>query len=322
MPPPEALAFLRRVALEAPDLARVDGHEVRPAPGAAGEVPVLDALAGAIYQACYAGLPWPDDPEAGRGRDLRPELTAANAGRDGWEGGWTYLRTDLEGRVVVQRGVTQRAWWPGHWVRDDAIPAPLVPGTPLRRFQPAAPRASVQEGFWFAHGQGGPDDERRRLRLYFNVGAAGAPELVGALTARLHALELPFTLKAAYHERATVRRDSLVLWVEERHERIATLVAREVAAALHEPLGDEVPPFSRRLAAGVGLAEDPAGGMSFGVERCGLVAEGVWLAWTEGATTDAARLDALARAFAARGLDLERPWRAARPERERHAVAA
>jgi type III HopA1-like effector protein len=322
MPPPEALAILRRVAIEAPDRARVDGHEVVPAAGAAGDAPVLDALALAIYHACYAGMAWPFDPSAPPGRDLRPELDAANAGRDAWEPGWVYLRKDLEGRIVVQRDVNLRAWWPGHWVRADAVPGPLVAGTQLRAFHPAAPRAVVQEGFWFAHGHGGPDDERRRVRLYFNVAADGAAELTAALTKRLHALEVPFTLKVADREAYAVRRDSLVLWVETRHLRVVGLLARETAAALRTALGEEVPPFTRRLCDGVGLADDPAGGLSFGMERCGAVAEGVWLAWSEGAEGDDERLDALSRAFAERGLDLERPWLAAGTTVDRHGLAA
>ncbi|HEV3002385.1 MAG TPA: T3SS effector HopA1 family protein [Solirubrobacteraceae bacterium] len=310
--------MLRRVAVDGPDRARVDGVEVASPPGSAGEAPVLDALAGALYHALYAGLPWPADPSPSLGRDLRPELAAANAGRDGWEAGWTFVRTDLEGRAVAQRGMALRAWWPGHWVRADGVPGPLVPGTPLRIFHPAAPGAPVQEGFWFAFGRGGPDGERRRVRTYFNVSAAGAAELVRALTGRLHALEVPFTLKVADREALAARRDSAVLWSEARHFRVVAAIAREVAAGLREPLGDDVPPFSKPLAPGVGVAEDPRTGFSFGMERCGVVAEGLWLAAKEGAASEEDRLAAVARAFAARDFDPERPWLAARGNPDRY----
>jgi hypothetical protein len=318
MPPAEVAAILRRVAIAAPDRASVDGHEVAAPPGAAGDPPVLEALATAIYHACYAGMPWPADPETPAGRDLRPGLIAANAGSDRWQGGWTYLRPDLDGRVVASRGANLRAFWPGHWVREDAVPGPLAPGTPLRAFHPAAPAAAVQDGFTFFHGGGGPDGERRRVRVYFNVGAQAAEDLVRLLTARLHALELPFTLKVADRESHLTRRDSAVLWTEARHFRVAAAVTAEVVERLPEPLGAETPPFTKPLLPGVGLAEDPRGGLSFGQERCGVLAEGVWLAATEGADDGDDRVDTVARAFAARSLDLDRPWLAARGNPDRY----
>jgi hypothetical protein len=318
MPPAELRAILRRVAVEGPERARVDGVVVTPPPGAGGDAPVLDAFTGAVYQACYAGMPWPGDPAARAGRDLGPELAEANAGHDGWSPGWSFVRNDLEGRVVAQRGIRLRAAWPGHWVRADGVTGPLAPGAPLRMFEPAAPTVPVQPGFRFAYGHGGPDSERRRVRMYFNAAATGAPELVRGLTRRLHDLEIPFALKVADREDLAARRDCAVLWSETRQFRVVAALVRDVVEGLREPLADEVPPFTKRLGPGVGLAEDPSSGFSFGMERCAVLAEGLWEAAREGARDEVARLAAVAAAFAARDLDVERPWLASRANPDRY----
>ena len=56
-------------------------------------------------------------------------------------------------------------------------------------------------------------------------------------------------------------------------------------------------------ALGLGLAEDPGGGLSFGQSRCRIAAEGLVRAHAEGAQSPAARAERMAAAFRERGLD-------------------
>ena len=72
-------------------------------------------------------------------------------------------------------------------------------------------------------------------------------------------------------------------------------------------LGPATPLFARRLRAGVGQAEDPAGGESFGQHRCRIVAEGLWNAYVEQASTREARLACVVAQFERHGLSLRRP---------------
>jgi hypothetical protein len=87
-----------------------------------------------------------------------------------------------------------------------------------------------------------------------------------------------------------------------------------VVAALGNPgrsaaqLRDARPPLTRPVARGVGFAEDPGRGISFGQSRCEALAAGV-LALLDGdprspAHRSAALLDALRRS----GIDPGRPW--------------
>jgi hypothetical protein len=63
------------------------------------------------------------------------------------------------------------------------------------------------------------------------------------------------------------------------------------------------PLFARRLADGLGFAEDP--GESFGKDRCKILAE--VMAGTLGKPAEE-RLEEVRRQFERRGLSLDRPW--------------
>jgi hypothetical protein len=65
--------------------------------------------------------------------------------------------------------------------------------------------------------------------------------------------------------------------------------------------------FTRALRPGVGLAEEPNTGESFGMNRCRLVAEGIADAWRRGDQSLPGREAAIAARFTAAGCDLSRP---------------
>lgn len=62
--------------------------------------------------------------------------------------------------------------------------------------------------------------------------------------------------------------------------------------------------FTRPLAPGLGAAEDPGHGMSFGQARCRTSARALWTAFGAGREEEDDRAAALAEAFAEEGLDL------------------
>ncbi|MGN6526397.1 MAG: T3SS effector HopA1 family protein, partial [Burkholderiaceae bacterium] len=87
--------------------------------------------------------------------------------------------------------------------------------------------------------------------------------------------------------------------------------ARDLVAAVYEEVSPHLnamtPALTRRLAPGLGLAEDPGGGESFGQHRCRVVAEGLWNAYAEQASTREARLACVVAQFERHGLSLRRP---------------
>jgi lantibiotic modifying enzyme len=69
-----------------------------------------------------------------------------------------------------------------------------------------------------------------------------------------------------------------------------------------------VPAFTRLLAPGLGLAEDPGDGDSFGMHRCRLLADALVTAHEQGAHSVEARVDAVLDRFAREGINPDRPY--------------
>jgi HopA1 effector protein family len=316
-----ARAMVARTRIEGPRRALVDGHPAEPVAGGGARPSHVEGLRQALYLACYAGLPWPRRELPPRSDELVAALACANAGDDTWEGGWRFVRWAGQGSAVASRGGALRAWPHGSWLRADGGLGPVADGTPIRLLHVAVPRPRVP-GFWFASGWGGPDPSLRVLRTYLGAGPRTAAPLVAQLTGRLHELEVPFTFKIADREALLARRDSAVLYTEARHFRVVSAVVREAASVLPQPLSGERPPFTKPLLPGVSVAEDGGEGASFGEERCALVAEALYAAHDRGCEDDDARLAEVERAFAAAGLDLERPWLAAHDHPDPYELAA
>lgn len=243
-------------------------------------------------------------------RDHVSALSAANNGRGSWEPGWRIGEVDEEdGRVAVTkdaitfwvdpstgiRTATGRAR-PGDWCR-------VLVAKELRNLMP---------GFYFAIGDGDGADTRDRpeplVRFYWNLTAAGAAPYMAAATQTLNAMAVPFRTKVLTDPASYVRSDGGVLYLERRffHRVRAALLTIHAAVASH--LRPEVPMFTKALAPGLGLAEDPGGGMSFGQSRCRALANGLWDAFASGATDRETRLQIVRDTLEAAGIDTDRPY--------------
>ncbi|MDQ4024532.1 MAG: T3SS effector HopA1 family protein, partial [Actinomycetota bacterium] len=124
----------------------------------------------------------------------------------------------------------------------------------------------------------------------------------------LNAGNVPFRTKVLNDPAAYVRADGGVLYVERREfDKVRSAIA-EVRDAIAPGLRPEVPMMTKRLADGVGLAEDPGGAVSFGQSRVHVVALGLWSCFVTGKTDLESRIGAVATQFAAQGLDAARPF--------------
>jgi hypothetical protein len=242
-----------------------------------------------LYHSFYChGAPVParwgePQPPRADGR-LVAAMSAANTGQGSWENGWAVER--VEGDEVVVRGRHLRVRVPAADCRGVGDAASL-------RIPSELPSSSP--GFWSAVGDA--PSAGLGVRVYWNVAAGGAPRLVAAVTGHLNAAGVPFRLKVADHPYRFARRDTAVLYLAEDafRERRPELV--ELARGL--ALRPGVPAWTLELAPGLGAAED-RDGESFGMARCGLLAETV----VAGAAVEAR--------FAEDGVDLDAPYRAGR----------
>lgn len=315
------LAVLRRltesVEIVSPELFYFAGEPVPLVPGLPPSLyptthPLVTLLRDRLYQRAFVQAfdePWPKTaPQPLSG--FAQQLSQRNASRERWDEGWQIERTLPGGQVLACKHGLQRTLWPGEFVLRDGTAMALRPQAPIGVFQ-ARESHTMQPGFYFAFGETVADqqDEGHLLRLYWNVSGPGVLLLLPRLTGRLNRFGIPFKFKCLNAAEYYVRLDAAVLYVNRRFFRIVRELLDDFLAGLDpQQLGPAVPLFTKALRPGVALAEDPVGGESFGMNRCRVVAEGLWNANCEQAATLDARVERVATQFEIHGLSLERPY--------------
>lgn len=244
---------------------------------------------------------------ARRGRtDLRAALSAANRSSGTRDAGWCVL--DVRGRtLLVERGgltiSVPRDLFDagGHLAVATGVAGSVLLPADLPHRSP---------GYFVVLGDRPPSPAENPVRVYLNLVGHRAPEALGALTDALGRLEVPFELKVLDDSSAYRRCDAGVLYVRRSDLGTTLPLCHEVLHRLPGALKPRVPAFTAATAPGIGWAESPADGESFGMHRCGLVATAVVACRRDGADDP---LRYVERGFAEAGVDLDAPHRAARP---------
>lgn len=285
-----------------------------PADGKSAPSPLVGLLGNVLYQCVYCRpfrgqLPESQAESLASDPALGRELAAANTTRERWEHGWQIRQMMPTGQVLAQRGSQQRSLWPGQFLSQDGPGARPRPGAPISVYYPKE-STSLQEGFYYVFGQT-PEDEGLAfgiVRVYWNVAAEGAPALVGLLSTRLNRFHVPFRCKCSTIRGQFERTDVAVVYLARRLFPIFADLLCDIHPGVRAFLGGDVPLFAKRVAAGVGVAEDPGNGESFGQHRCRLLAEALWNCFLRGNQSLSARLGELERLLVQAGVDPQRPY--------------
>lgn len=235
---------------------------------------------------------------------LLEALSMANTTRDRWEHGWTIAQILQHGQISAQKGSITRNLWPGQFLSKDGPASVPRQGAEISVFYARESR-SLQTGFYYAFGEEAedPTDKVGLVRLYWNISFEGAPRLVGLITSRLNRFHVPFRVKFATARSQYARTDVSVVYISKRFFRITAELMLDIHPEIADALGEDVPLFSKRAAKGLGVAEDPGTGESFGQSRCRRMAESVWNCFQRGEQTTGARWDEFARLLREGGLD-------------------
>jgi hypothetical protein len=241
-------------------------------------------------------------------RDFLSALSAANNGVGTWEPGWRVTSTESDGRVAVSKDHVT------FWVAPNGIrtrTGRVRPGDFCRVWVGKEMR-QLLPGFYFAFGNGDRQESRDTaeplLRFYWHLTAVSAVEYMALVTTTFNRAGVPFRTKVMSDPAGYVRADAGVLYLERCYFAEARPLIVELHRALKGRLRADVPMFTKPLAEGLGFAEDPADGMSFGQSRCRIAARVMWSCFVRGVKGADERLSALASALRAEGLDPEAPF--------------
>ena len=236
-------------------------------------------------------------------------LHESNCGEGYFDPGWSVLRQEADGSLAVQKnGLTV------HIKRDrhlqPAQRSAIVGEVVAIRMPPNL----IDEEFYVAVGNAGlvNSSDSETVNIYFNLTSEGAIAVMGAITQQLNEIRIPFTFKVLYDPDDYGCCDSGILCFERNHYETVRQVLQTVYPQNQSHFRTEIPLFTKWLAPGLGLAEEPDcqedASKSFGMNRCQIVANGLLEAWQKGDDSPEVRITSIYQQFSRLGIDLQRPY--------------
>src|SRR5436305_13892241 len=144
-------------------------------------------------------------------------------------------------------------------------------------------------------------------RIYWHVAEEGAVPRTSAVTTFLNRYQVPFRFKTLSYSGVYTRADAAVLYFASRYYQIIGRLLPAIREAVRNHLRPATPLLTLRLYDGIGLAEDPATGESFGMSRSRLIAQAIWDAYARGMQSEESRMLELRIQFERNSLSLDRP---------------
>lgn len=241
-------------------------------------------------------------------RDFVNLLSQANTGHGTWEPGWQVGALERDGSVSVRKNHVC------FWVttaRIRTINGTICPENYCRVWIGKEMRQLIP-GFYMAIGDGCRDEDRDTeeplVRFYWHLRHDAAPGYVRAVTELFNRRAIPFRTKVVADPGSYVRADAGVLYIERRYAVEAMSLVAEVYRGIRSGLLPSVPMFTKRLADGLGAAEDPGKGVSFGQSRCNAVAAALWSAFIGGISEEEGRVMRIVERFNDEGIDPRFPY--------------
>jgi HopA1 effector protein family len=178
------------------------------------------------------------------------------------------------------------------------------------------PKNLLQSGFYVAvsnaGSHGSPSPQSQLVRIYWSLIPEGAIAVMRSLTQKLNEINLPFIFKVLYNPFEYERHDSGVLYFNSHYYEIVHPVLQSIYAE-HQPLfRSEIPLFTKLLAPGIGLAEEPTQKFSaiesFGLNRCQIIANSLLLAHEKKDASPECRMSLILAQFSLLGIDIHKPY--------------
>lgn len=239
-------------------------------------------------------------------------LHKSNSGDGYFEPGWQVLHQDDDSLAVTRGGLTL------HIEREKHLQLAEQGATIGEEVAIRMPRNLIQNGFYMAVGNAGSDNRHNQdnnseiVRVYFNLSPEGAVAVMASLTRQLNEISVPFSFKVLYNPSDYGRYDSGVLYFERSNYQAVRQVLESVYIKNQFHFRKEIPLFTKFLAPGLSLAEEPnskfADVESFGTNRCQIVANALLEARTTGDESIDYRMACIHKHFSLLGIDLLRPY--------------
>lgn len=238
----------------------------------------LNVLITDIYNNLYHAASVSDDELSYESDSFIAALSKANHGTGVWEEGWQLVGKDSHTGNLIVRKKTMN-----FWVEQDRV-RPLENGLCLVKVEKEC--RHLNGYFYYAYGNTDKTQlaayDGQSLRFYWNLQPAATIPYMDIVTELLNAAHIVFTTKVLSDPDSYSRSDAGVLYIDRSQlEDVLALIPR-IYDRVRIGIRPTVPLFVRQLLPGVGFAEDPANGLSFGISRSKLIAETLYHCFRQG----------------------------------------
>lgn len=265
-----------------------------------------------LYSSFYCrGLPVPIEPGQARPpASITPfveQLSAANVGQGYWKRSSDIRLLEGNGAMVRLEGLD--LFIPESALLSREAFGELEAGQSLQVKLPKE-FLGMSPGFYMALSDRELTHESTDslVRIYWHLLPEGAVPLMAGITTQLNRANLPFNFKVLNEPTQFKRCDAAVLYFRQQDYDAIAECLEQVYPSVAHALRARIPAFTKEIAGGVGLAEDPGDGESFGLHRCSILAHGLILAYEQGVKSLAHKLKVIEDRFQAEGITLEAPY--------------
>jgi HopA1 effector protein family len=146
------------------------------------------------------------------------------------------------------------------------------------------------------------------VQVYFNFTPDAALAIAQALSQELNRLGIPFQFAILHNPDLFHRYDAGMLWLSQTGYFAVRAVLVEIYQTHQAKFAAEIPLFTQWLAPGIAIAEEPDTAITFGLQRCGLIAIGLVTAIEQNKTAAADKLAIIQQEFMTAGIDWLYPY--------------
>ncbi len=269
-----------------------------------------------MYTECYAKkLHFQQNPNdtaglnalaagVGDATEYLQNLIAHNHSKGIADSGWTVTSVPDNNYIHIAKGGNTRTIRAAEYLPQVAGAKPQVNEVISFKTKNGEPTP----GFYYVYGNEVFDYTATIIRFYWNVSARGAAEVVAGVSRTLNDRRIPFLFKCLIDPTHFTRRDCCVLYLQQRYFdqvlKLLPLINETATPYMH----NDVSLFSHQLMPGLGIAESPIDGNSFGMNRMQMVSTGLLNAFYLNKTSVADRIGMITDIFNANNVDINVPF--------------
>jgi HopA1 effector protein family len=213
--------------------------------------------------------------------DFYAQLHASNIGQGFFDPGW-WVTGETDGLLAVRKD--DLTLYVERHLHLQSAEQSAVMGEAIAIKMPPN---RLKSGCYIAIGDAGLVEKNDTLiNIYFNLRSEGAAPVMQSLTQHLNALQIPFTFQVPYDPLGYDRYDSGILHCAKSDYGMMRSALSTLYAEHRSHFRAETPLFTKRLAPGLAVAEEPSQKFSaqedFGLNRCQILTNGLLLADRQG----------------------------------------